>query len=556
MTASFPLASAPWIDVWDLDAVAARRVSLHEALTRAHRLHLHVDRSESIVLLRLLAAVLDAACGARDTTEWDAAWTAPTLDTDAITAYLDRHADHLDLFHPQRPAWQCGQLTEYARGPQALHPASLAGEGARLFYPWLDDCPPLEPDQAAPWLLHLLAYDVAGIKRAAPGDPQANSGKLYGAQIGPLAAVTHAHLTGPGMTLKDVLLLNLPPQPRAAGDAPVWERDSPAPPVRTRKASGRLDLLTWPGRRIRLHVNGEGLVDAVAHHDGDRMEDTWGTVRRLDPMTAWRVNSKGAQVPLTFMDDDTWPQPWRPGTLLDRPGACRAVDHAVAAAERGTLDPGLRLRLVVSSVLHSNRHRSNVSDIPVLAAPIGTAGLLADPETRAGVADMSRYADVIRERLRHHAARITGRGEQITRRLVLTDLDTAWETAVGGYGSSPAQARATWADAVQEVAERQIDQLPLRPAERGQLLAQYRDRVATPPAEAQREPAQAASGGKRRGPAARRYPVFGGEFTLSELARDARCVVTYRTLRIRVANGWDVEEAATTAGRRGPAASS
>ncbi|MGA5182923.1 type I-E CRISPR-associated protein Cse1/CasA [Streptomyces pseudogriseolus] len=554
MTASFPLASAPWIDVWDLDAVAARRVSLHEALTRAHRLHLHVDRSESIVLLRLLAAVLDAACGPRDTTEWDAAWTAPTLDAAAISRYLEEHADRLDLFHPVRPAWQCGLLTEYARGPQALHPGSLAGDAAALFYPWLDECPPLEPGQAAAWLLHLLAYDVAGIKRAAPGDPQARGGKLYGSQIGPLAAVTHAHITGPGLTLKAVLLLNLPPQPRAAGDAPVWERDTPPVPVRTRAAAGRLDLLTWPGRRIRLHVNDEGLVDAVAHHDGDRLDDTWGTVRRLDPMTAWRVTNQGAQVPLTFMDDDTWPQPWRPATLLDQPGACRVVDHAVAAAERGLLDADVRLHLVVSSVLHSNRHRANVSDIPVLAAPLGTAGLLADPVTREGVADMGRYADVIGSRLRKNAVRITGR-QQLARRLVLADLDTPWETAVSGYSGNPAQARAEWADAVREVAERRIDDLPLRPMERGRLLAQYRDRVDTPKSEAQPKSAQAA-GGKRRGPAARRYEVFGGEFTLSELARHPRCVVTYPTLRKRVDDGWDVEEAATTAGRRGPAASS
>ncbi|MEU9754369.1 type I-E CRISPR-associated protein Cse1/CasA [Streptomyces althioticus] len=554
MTASFSLASAPWIDVWDLDAAASRRVSLHEALTRAHRLYLHVDRSESLVLLRLLVAVLDAACGPRDTAEWDDAWKAPTLDTDAITAYLDRNADRLDLFHPERPAYQCGKLTEYARGPQALHPGSLAGDAASLFYPWLDECPPLEPGQAAQWLLHLLTYDVAGIKRAAPGDPQARGGKLYGAQVGPVAFVTHAHLASPGMTLKDLLWLNLPPQPRAAGDAPVWERDTPDVPVRTRAAAGRLDLLTWPGRRIRLHANDEGLVDAVAHHDGDRLDDTWGTVQRLDPMTAWRVSSKGTWAPLTFMDDGTWPQPWRPATVLDRPGACQVVDHAVAAAERGAIDEGLRLRLVVSSVLHSNQHRANVSDIPVLAAPIGTAGLLADPETRAGIADMSRYADVIGQRLRHHAALITGRGGQVTRRLLLTDLDMPWEKAVDDYGQGPAQARAEWADAVQQVAERRIDELPLRPAERGQLLARYRDRVPAPPAKP--STSAAAKGGKRRGPAARRFPVFGGEFTLSELARDERCKVTYQTLRKRVEEGgWDVEEAATTPGRRGPAAS-
>ena len=159
---------------------------------------------------------------------------------------------------------------------------------------------------------------------------------------------------------------------------------------------------------------------------------------------------------------------------------------------------------------------------------------------------MGRYADVIRQRLRYHAVRISGRpSEQITRRLALTDLDAAWETAVRGYASGPAQARVGWTEAVQQVAERLIDALPLRPLERGQLLAQYRDRVSTPPAA--RPPGR---------PAARTYAAFGGQYTLSELARDPRCVVTYPTLRTRVAGGWSVEEAATTPGRRGPATSS
>lgn len=34
-----------------------------------------------------------------------------------------------------------------------------------------------------------------------------------------------------------------------------------------------------------------GLVDAVAHHDGDRLDDAWQTVQRLDPMTAWSTGS-------------------------------------------------------------------------------------------------------------------------------------------------------------------------------------------------------------------------------------------------------------------------
>lgn len=113
--------------------------------------------------------------------------------------------------------------------------------------------------------------------------PAERGSKVYGSQFGPLASAAHCHLVLPGFRIKDLLLLNLPPQPRESGDHPVWERDTPAAPVRTRRAAGRLDLLTWPGRRIRLRPDADGHVDAVAHHDGDRLEESWPTTRRLAP---------------------------------------------------------------------------------------------------------------------------------------------------------------------------------------------------------------------------------------------------------------------------------
>ncbi|MER6684608.1 type I-E CRISPR-associated protein Cse1/CasA [Streptomyces olivaceoviridis] len=555
MPPSFPLVTAPWIGVWDLDAAASRSVGLLEALTRAHRLVLPVDRSEAVVVLRLLAAVLDAACGPRETAEWDAAWRSPALDADAVTAYLDRYADRLDLFHPEHPAFQSGQLTEYARGPEALHPGSLAGEAGQWFNEELrGPLAPLPAERAAPWLLHLLAYDVAGIKRAAPGDPAGRAGKLYGAQLGPLASATHLHLTGPGLSLKDVLLLNLPPQPRATGDAPVWERGTPDLPVRTRAATGRLDLLTWPNRRVRLHATDEGLVDAVAHHDGDRLDDTWPTVQRLDPMTAWGTGSTGALVPLRFLNAQSWPQSWRAAEHLDQPGTCRAVDHAAAAAERGTLNAGQIVQAVVSTTVYSNLHKTTISDIPVAVMPLAAAGLLADPDAREGIAAMARYADILGGRLRKHAMQVSHRSsDQVAPRMLLTDVDRDWEAAVRGYGDDPEAARAGWEAALHREAERRIEEFPLRESERRQLLAIYATSLSQRPARAKRSSSRQTAPAKKRGPVADRHEVFGRSYTLSELSRHPECVVSYATLRKRVAEGWDVKEAATTPGRRGPA---
>ncbi|MEU5099771.1 type I-E CRISPR-associated protein Cse1/CasA [Streptomyces sp. NPDC020996] len=562
MTPSFPLTSAPWITVYDLDAHEFRDVGLAEALTRAHRLNMPVIRAEDIPLLRFLVAVFDAAAGPRDVAAWDTAWKADTLDTGAVTAYLETWTDRLDLFHPVHPALQSAALTQYARGPEALHPGSLGGDGGAWFNPELyQPLPPYPAPHAAQLLLHLLTYDVAGIKRAAPGDPATQAGKVYGSQTGPVASSTHFHVFAPLGTLKHMLLLNLPPQPRAAGDTPVWERDTPTAPMRSRPAAGRLDLLTWPTRRIRLHPTEDGTVDAVAHHDGDRLPDAWPTIERLDPMTAW-ATSKGKPHPFGFLGMDGWPQPWRGALLLDDgPQHSAVLRHITAAVERGTVSAGLHLQGTLSTTVHTNRHRAAISDIPLATVQLPPAGLLAHPAARAGLATMARYAEAISRNLRLRTAELSRRPMvQVAPRMQLNILEGAWGAAVAKYGAGdPDGARALWRDAVHEAAERRIDEFPLSQMDRAKLRSLYlqspepsRERPARPaPRAAAPSTPAAATTTVRRGPAATRYEVFGGSFTLSQLSQHPDCVVSYKTLRDRVAEGWDVDEAATTPGRRG-----
>ncbi|MGW3154610.1 type I-E CRISPR-associated protein Cse1/CasA [Streptomyces sp. NPDC001089] len=555
---SFPLTTEPWIQVWDLDAGTGRDVGLTEAFARAHRLCLPTTTAEDVPILRFLIGLYDAACGPTTTAEWDSAWKAHTLDTEAIAAYLDRWADSLDLFHPQRPAFQAASLTEYHRGPEALHPGSLGGDaGAWFNHELLTGVRPWNPGHAARLLLHLLAYDPAGIKRAAPGDPAARSNKIYGAQVGPQAAVTHAHLALPGHVLKDLLLLNLPPQSRVPGDSPVWERDTPPAPMRSRTAAGRLDLITWPTRRIRLHATADGLVDAVAHYEGDRLPDGWDTVHTLDPMTAWYTSRKGTPAPFDILDIEQSPCVWRPAILLDSPEQWAALQHVIAAAERGVLAPDRPVRAVMRTVVHSNRHRATISNIAVESMPLGTAGQLASAEARTTLATMARYADVIASNLRTHAIQISGLpAARIEHRTLLNNLDRSWDEALELSVSNLDQARTLWRQAVTDAADDAIQTLPLNPLRKAQIQAAYltsteaseRRRTKTKPA-APATPAPAKTRGG--GPRAERYAVFGGQYTLSELSRHADCVVSYKTLRDRVAEGWTVEDAATTPGRRG-----
>ncbi|WP_184503537.1 type I-E CRISPR-associated protein Cse1/CasA [Streptomyces botrytidirepellens] len=559
---SFPLTTSGWIPVWDQDTRTARDVGLTEALTRAHRLAMFTGNSDQLPLLRVLAAAFDAACGPRDTAEWDAAWRADALDADRITAYLDQWADRLDLLHPEHPAFQCGALTNANRGLEALHPGSLGGAAGRWFNHALSagDLPPCAAGEAARRLLYLITYDVAGIKGAAPGDPAERGSKIYGSKVGPMADATHVHLQLPGARLKDLLLLNLPPQPRTPGDAPVWERQTPPAPVRTREVTGRLDLLTWPNRRIRLFATDQGMVNALAVHDGDRTSaPSWDVARRLDPMTAWRVRDKG-DIPMTILSAESWPQPWRGVLLLDQdaeyPHTSQAVQHAVAAAQRGVLAPATPINAVTSVTVHSNRHQAVLSDIPVVTMPLGTAAQLARDETRSVLAKMAGYAGAIERNLRAHAKAVSGRSaEQVNSRMVLSDLDHEWAEAVALTGHDLDAGRAAWRKAVRAAADHKIDTFPMSVMDRAKLRSVYED----PPTEqamVKKTASRATSAGpggptkRRRGRPTTKHEAFAGSYSLSEIAALPQCVVTYKTLASRVAQGWGVEEAATTPGRR------
>nr|WP_237331690.1 type I-E CRISPR-associated protein Cse1/CasA [Streptomyces mexicanus] len=326
--------------------------------------------------------------------------------------------------------------------------------------------------------------------------------------------------------------------------------------MRTRTPTGRLDLLTWPNRRIRLHATEDGSVDAVAHHDGDRLPGGWLTTKQLDPMTAWSTTKAGGPAPLEFLDLHGWPQPWRGAFLLsDAPQHSAVVQHAIAAAERGTLAPNSTLRAVLSTAVHANQHRATLSAIPIATTPLGTAGELADPQARDGLATMARYAAAIARNLRLQTVKVSGRpSAQVAPRVQLDNLDDAWTDAVHTHAQDPAQARAQWQAAIEAAAERRIEEFPLSPMQRGQLLSLYRENPEPkekptrrrPPA----KPARARTA--QRGPAAATYEVFDGTYTLSQLSKHPDCVVSYPTLRARVDSGWDVTEAATTPSGRGP----
>jgi CRISPR type I-E-associated protein CasA/Cse1 len=562
-TPSYPLTTSPWIEVYDTDTCTARKVGITEALTRSHRLILPTAGSASIPLLRLLAAVYDAACGPADNAQWDVAWRVPALDARRITAYLDTWGERFDLFHPTRPAFQCGALTTWNRDASALNPASLGGEaeiwfdGALSLAASSGQYPAWQPGQAAVHLLWLLAYDVAGIKGAAPGDPAGKGNKVYGSHTGPVAAVTHLHINGP--TLKDTLLLSLPPQPRAKSDAPVWEREEAPAEMRVRDPLGRLDRLTWPARRIRLRATPQGLVDGLALHEGDRLSgNLYGQAHRLDPMSLWYTTKKGRPFPLSVTRDH-WAQPWTAALALadDRQGRSAVVRHVVAAAERGVLGD-LPLSVTTGEIIHTNDHRSTIADDPVTTVHLGTGRTLADPETRIDQARRARLAGVVISNLRQTVREVVGSTSgRYLPRLVLTNLNAEWEESIRKEACDDIQvAHELWTQAVYAEADQLLDQLPLSQAQKYQIQVAYRQRPApaktsttTAPTRPTDEAAPAA--GRRAGRPAQRYEWRGQRYTLAELAARTECQVSAPTIRNRLKSGMTLEEAVTLPPQKG-----
>ncbi|WP_030888154.1 type I-E CRISPR-associated protein Cse1/CasA [Streptomyces sp. NRRL S-1868] len=554
MAPSFPLTTSPWIPVYDLDSGEQAEIGLAEALSRAHRLVFPVVRSVDVPLWRVLTAAYDAACGPRTQEEWDLLWRAEAFDAAAVGDYFARWEHRLDLYDPQRPAFQCADLDDFNRGADQLDPALLGGESAGFFHARLDrgEAPPLPAGEAARRLLHLLSYDVAGIRPAAPGDPAGRGGKSYGGQLPPLASAAHCHAVA-GASLKATLMLSVPPGPRAEGDAPVWEREGPPPRRRVRPAAGRMDLWTWPARRVRLHPVPDGRTDRIAFYDGDRLPAPgWTTICALDPMTAWWDTSSGQPRPYTGTDPAAGsPLPWTAAHLLGDTGPySRSLEHLVQACARGLLDDA-PVSVALSAPTHTSRHQSAMRSLEVTTIEAGTAGQLASPAVRAHLAGMARAADHTAELVQWAAHRVmTRRGvggysrEVLASRLSPAALDMAWTEAVDdsrpesdetGLGAVAGR----WQEAVHAALDCGLDALRLPHAVRAEIDLTLQ--------EPQRARAVRAP---KRGVAL--YEAFGGRYSLSQISRHPDCVVSYNLLRARVEEqGWPAQKAATTPARRG-----
>lgn len=410
---SFDLTRQPWIPVSDNGTF--REVSICEALVRAHEIDRLAPDTSTLepVLLRLLLAIsIDAAGLPNDREVWADRWRTGRFDPDLIESYLERHRHRFDLFHPQEPFSQTADLDSVSAETKPLTPLLphvATGNNVPLFSPYTDhDRPPFAASEAARWLLHGHAWDVAGPKSGAAGDPTVKKGKGYGSQTGTLGQF--GVILPIGANLHDTLLLNTPNDPAAnPKDAPVW-RLEPTGPTRfdsdeaadAGRPYGLLDLLTWQTRRIRLiperDDNGTTVVTGCVLAAGDRL----GAVPRFEPHCAWK--RKDAKSPWTAVRHEPGRQLWRglPAMLAQpNPESDREPSALMARTTgwvRDLLPDDYPLSVAIHGVEYGNM-QAVVDTVVCDRVPLPVAALPHDSDARdlleRMVADTDRLLDAL-----------------------------------------------------------------------------------------------------------------------------------------------------------------
>ena len=250
-----------------------------------------------MAILRLLLAICHRAMdGPEDLDTWREYWEEPErLGRDAV-AYLERYRERFDLRDPDRPFFQVtniqGTVSSVSKmiidTPKDLKRplfTTRIGDGLE-FISW---------SEAARWLIHVHAFDPAGRRSGAVGDPKLGDngttpprGPGWTGQIGAVTVV--------GKTLERTLLLNtvvceeLPDlvDVDPEQDLAPWEHENDGSAgSHDLEPTGPVSCYTWQTRRVLLHGNDAG-VSGLFLGNGDKA--TPQNRYLVEPMTAWRFS--------------------------------------------------------------------------------------------------------------------------------------------------------------------------------------------------------------------------------------------------------------------------
>ncbi|WP_240649313.1 type I-E CRISPR-associated protein Cse1/CasA [Streptomyces sp. Z26] len=296
---SFDLTTQPWLPVLRHDGVE-KELSLTELFEQAEEIRRVPGDlpTQEFALVRLLLAVLYDALdgGPAERGAWEELWTGgpEAFPVARITGYLAEHRERFDLLHPERPFFQVADLRTdkedvfpldriVADVPSNDRFLTMRAHGAQR----------LSFAEAARWVVHVHAWDVAGIKSGAVGDPRKKAGKVYPNGVGSVGMLGGVLVEG--LSLRETLLLNLVPRDETAllqhddRDLPVWRRPQPPGAAPETDADARpygpRDLYTWQARRVRLHHDGREAYGVVLAY-GDPLP--YRNMHGREPMSGWR----------------------------------------------------------------------------------------------------------------------------------------------------------------------------------------------------------------------------------------------------------------------------
>ena len=298
MTPSFNLLDEPWIRVTRLDG-APDEVSLLSLFREAADIagiHGEIASQDTAVLRLLLAICHRAMDGPEDLDVWEEYWRAPgSLGRDAVD-HLERHRERFDLRDPERPFFQVAGIRTASGKLWGLKSliADVPNNNPLFTTRIAEGLESIGWAEAARWLVHVHAFDPAGIRSGAVGDPLAKQGRSF--PIGTGWAGQIGTVTVMGENLERTLLLNtvvceeipdlVDVDPEE--DLAPWERE-PDGPARApaREPLGPVDCYTWQTRRVLLHGDDDG-VTGLFLGNGDKA--TPQNRYLVEPMTAWRYS--------------------------------------------------------------------------------------------------------------------------------------------------------------------------------------------------------------------------------------------------------------------------
>ncbi|MDR2895703.1 MAG: type I-E CRISPR-associated protein Cse1/CasA [Propionibacteriaceae bacterium] len=425
-TPSFNLIDKPWIEVRWLDGHTSVE-SLLTVFTNAGNIEEIVGElpTQAFAILRMLLAILQRAIVSADTFDatvypdeaWSRLWAADELPMGELSAYLQHWWKRFYLLGGEAPFMQVAGLHT---SKDEVNPISKIVAEAPDGHPFFTVRSGLGLDtlslaEAARWLVHVQAFDTAGIKSGVVGDPEVKGGKSY-----PIGTGWTGRLGGvwvAGDCLKATLLLNLHlGQPNnvdhwvSGSDLPAWERPVAVPGDSNRLPSGQADLYTWQSRRVRL-VAVDDVVTGVILTNGDKLKPH--NQFNLEPMSGWR-RSPNQEKALKL------PEVYLPFRVEAGRAMWRGLDAVLPDVESRSLDgPAYRSPGVVSWVKHLASEEVGLlpSDFTI---NLRSVGIVYGPHE-------STVAEVISDQLLVKAALLTPAGGE----LVALAKDCVADTANG-----------------------------------------------------------------------------------------------------------------------------